>query len=338
MKHLLSVVVAVLLLSPLACAQDEVVHKQDYDVSGLNKGLVPDRLTCDLHFHMTKEGNITWEKVVELLPKLREIFEPTGVQFRVASARLIEIPDAWHTHKPKAGDPPSPDRTAFYALPGQMKPLAPATERVFREVIGKEGSGAELSVHFISLRSVQIGWWELDAEGKWGFEKAATSACSFPGYSYGRSMPARIRGAITISSKWISSRTLGHELGHKLINVSHEGVGRGPKGEQRGPNDLMIYGSGTRIPSGPSGRFQLQRLQRSPYLYRFVDGKRRFNPPYREGGHYWDPIYRSSKDESKGLWAEPRPKPAQKKESSKPKSAGLKGALPKAQSDSAGPR
>ena len=335
MKQFLSVVVALLLLCPLASAQDEVVHKLDYDVSALNQGLDPNRLTCDLHFHMTEKGNITWERVVELLPKLREIFKPTGVQFRVASARLIEIPDAWHSHLPEKGQAPSSDRTSFDALPGQMKPLAPATERVFKEVIGKEGPGAELSVHFISLRSVQIGWWELDSEGKWGFEKAATSACSFPPYSYGKSMPARVRGAITISSKWISSRTLGHELGHKLINVSHEGVGRGPKGEQRGPNDIMIYGNGTRIPSGPAGRFQLERLQRSPFLYRMVDGKRRFNTPYREGGHYWDPIYRNSKDESKGLWADPRPKPTPARR----QSTGLNGALPGAPTETkTGPR
>ena len=63
-------------------------------------------------------------------------------------------------------------------------------------------------------------------------------------------IPARVRGAITISSRNLSSRTLAHELGHKLINVSHEGVGRGPQGEQWGGGDLMIYGQGTRIPSG----------------------------------------------------------------------------------------
>tara|TARA_R110002072_G_scaffold154565_4_gene304635 strand:+ start:600 stop:1595 length:996 start_codon:yes stop_codon:yes gene_type:complete len=331
MKHLLSAVVALLLLSPLASAQDEVVHKLDYDVSGLNQGLVPDRLTCDLHFHMTKEGNITWEKVLELLPKLREIFEPTGIQFRVASARLIEIPEAWHTHTPKRGDPPSDDRSSFYALPGQMKALAPATERVFKAVIGKEGPGAELSVHFISLRSVQTGWWERDSEGKWGYETAGTSACSFPPYLFGKSMPARVRGAITISSKWISSRTLAHELGHKLINVSHEGVGRAPKGEQRGPDDLMIYGSGTRIPSGAEGRFQLQRVQRSPFLYRTLAGKRQFNPPYREGGHYWDPVYRISAAEA--LWAETPPK-----DTTRRKRSGLKDALSGQKSDQTGPR
>lgn len=336
MKHLLSVVIALLLLAPLASAQDEVVHKQDYDVSGLNEGLVPDRLTCDLHFHLTEKGNIAWERITELLPKLREIFEPSGVQFRVASARLIEVPDSWHTLEPKQGEEPSKDRTSFYAMPWEMKPLAPATERVFRGVIGKEGRGAELSVHFISVRNVKIGWWELDSEGKWKYVKAATSACSFPGYSFGKNIPLRVRGAITISSKWISSRTLGHELGHKLINVSHEGVGRGPKGEQRGPHDLMIYGSGTRIPSGPAGRFQVQRLQRSPFLYRMVEGKRRFNPPYREGGHYWDPIYRNSKDETKGLWAELRPthRPPERQ-----KRSGLTGALPGAPAEAkSGPR
>ncbi|MBL4846856.1 MAG: hypothetical protein JKY65_15160 [Planctomycetes bacterium] len=326
MKVFLFAVVAALLFGPLACAQDKVVHKLDYDVSGLNQGLVANRLTCDLQFHLTKDGNVTWETVVERLPKLREIFEPAGIQFRVASARLIEIPDAWHTHTPKRGDPPSNERTWFYPTPADMKPLAPATERVFKAVIGDKGPGAELSVHFISLRSVQTGWWERDSDGKWRYETAATGACSFPPYLFGKNMPARVRGVITLSSKRLSSRTFAHELGHKLINVSHEGVGKAPKGEQWGGDDLMIYGNGTRIPSGAKGRFQVERLKRSPFLYRTVAGKRQFNPPYREGGHYWDPVYRISAD--RALWAETRPKRTPRK------SQGLKGAL----DSQAGPR
>jgi hypothetical protein len=316
MKVLLSAVVAALLFAPLACAQDKVVHRLDYDVSGLNEGLVPNRLTCDLHFHLTKHGDVTWETVVKRLPKLRKIFEPTGVQFRVVSARLVEIPMAWHTLKPKRGDPPGDETTSFYAKYGETSRLAPATERVFRAVIGNEGPGAELSVHFISLRDVDTGWWERGDDGTWRYETADTGACSFPPYMFADRIPARARGVITLSSSRLSSRTMAHELGHKLINVSHEGVGKSPQGEQWGSGDLMIYGSGTRIPSGAEGRYQLERLQRSPFLYRTVARKRRFNPPYRKGGYYWDPVY-------EGLWADPPP------ERDPPRGrAGLRGLLP----------
>jgi hypothetical protein len=321
MNALRSAVVAALLLAPHASAQDEVVHRRDYDVSGLNEGLVADRLTCDLHFHLTQRGNVRWEKVVERLPKLREIFAPTGIQFRVVSARLVEIPEAWHTHKPERGDPPSDAKASFYAKCRDTGRLAPATEQVFRAVVGDSGPGAVLSVHFVSLRNVETGWWEHDDDGGWRYATAGTSACSFPPYMFADRIPSRVRGVITLSSG-VSSRTLAHELGHKLINVSHEGVGRGPRGEQWGGGDLMIYGKGTRIPSGAEGRYQLERLQRSPFLYRTVDGGRRFNPAYREGGHYWDPIY-------EGLWADPLPK----REPSQSGSPGLQGSIPGGQAE-----
>jgi hypothetical protein len=321
MKASLPVVLAALLLAPFVHAQDEVVHQRDYDVSGLNEGLVAGRLTCDLHFHLTKRGPVRWETVVERLPKLREIFEPTGVQLRVVSARQIEIPAAWHALSPEKGDPPGDPATSFYAKYGASSRLAAATERLFRAVIGDGGPGAELSVHFISVRKVDTGWWER-ADGAWKYRTAGTSACSFPPYMFADRIPARVRGAITLSTGTLPSRTLAHELGHKLINVSHEGVGKSPQGEQWGGDDLMIYGQGTRIPSGPEGRFQLERLQRSPFLYRLVDGKPRFNPPYREGGHYWDPAY-------DGLWAEEPPAA----EAAPPARRGLINALPSAGED-----
>ncbi|HBP17531.1 MAG TPA: hypothetical protein DEA08_07050 [Planctomycetes bacterium] len=300
MKPFLALTFALLLSLPTS-AQDEVVHLRDYDVSGLNEGLVANRLTCDLHFHLTKKGHVKWATVVERLPELRRIFEPAGVQLRVASARLIEIPAAWHSLKPHRGDPPAKEATTFYGKYGASSRLAPATERVFRGVIGKEGPGAVSSVHFVSIRKVDTGWWERGSDGAWRYETAGTSACSFPPYMFADRIPARLRGVITLSSGSAASRTLAHELGHKLINVSHEGVGRDPQGEQWGPDDLMIYGRGTRIPAGAEGRFQRERLQKSPFLYRTVAGERRFNPPYKEGGHYWDPIYA-------GLWAEEPPK------------------------------
>ena len=127
---------------------------------------------------------------------------------------------------------------------------------------------------------------------------------------YADRIPTRLRGAITLSSEKVDGRTLAHELGHKLINVSHEGVGKGPRGEQWGSEDLMLYGEGTRIPSGREGRYQLERLLRSPFLYRTRRGERCYNPAFAEGGHYWDPIYRDEVHE--GLWAEPLPHHASK--------------------------
>ena len=46
-----------------------------------------------------------------------------------------------------------------------------------------------------------------------------------------------------------------------------------------------------RIPSGPEGRWQKERLHLSPFLHREVDGVAVYNDDFAEGGHYADPIY-----------------------------------------------
>ena len=54
----------------------------------------------------------------------------------------------------------------------------------------------------------------------------------------------------------------------------------------------MLYGDGEDIPSGKDGRWHLERLQLSPFLYRVDEnGEKQWNPDYKEGGHYYDPIY-----------------------------------------------
>ena len=53
----------------------------------------------------------------------------------------------------------------------------------------------------------------------------------------------------------------------------------------------MLYGGGTRIPAGLEGRWQLERLHLSPFLYNRVDGAFEFGPDYLDGGRYYDPLY-----------------------------------------------
>ena len=54
----------------------------------------------------------------------------------------------------------------------------------------------------------------------------------------------------------------------------------------------MLYGSGTDIPASKGGRWHRERLHLSPYVYRQTEsGARSWNANYKEGGHYYDPIY-----------------------------------------------
>ncbi len=77
-----------------------------------------------------------------------------------------------------------------------------------------------------------------------------------------------------------------------MINVGHEYREIDPQNEVYGEGGLMVYGDGMEIPSGADGRWHLERLHLSPFLYRLKeDGTKMWNPDYQEGGHYYDPIY-----------------------------------------------
>ena len=84
---------------------------------------------------------------------------------------------------------------------------------------------------------------------------------------------------------------MAHELGHKLINVSHEGLHVCPQGTGTDVPGLMGYGDEKEIHGGEAGRWHLERLLLSPFLYRMVDSEKVWNKDYQNGGTYDDPIY-----------------------------------------------
>jgi hypothetical protein len=112
---------------------------------------------------------------------------------------------------------------------------------------------------------------------------------SFPPYYFADRIPAPIRGFISLSSGH-GTRTLAHELGHKLINVSHEGGETCPAFTAYGGH-LMLYGNGEEIGSGEEGRWQRERLLLSPFAYREVDGVAVFDNHFEDGGIYRDSLY-----------------------------------------------
>tara|TARA_R110002051_G_scaffold189070_2_gene258443 strand:- start:41213 stop:41494 length:282 start_codon:yes stop_codon:yes gene_type:complete len=76
------------------------------------------------------------------------------------------------------------------------------------------------------------------------------------------------------------------------MNVSHEYKATDPAHEIYDEGGLMLYGSGEDIPSGREGRWHLERLLMSPFVYRRdAEGKKVWNEDYKEGGHYYDPLY-----------------------------------------------
>ena len=121
----------------------------------------------------------------------------------------------------------------------------------------------------------------------------STGGLSLPAYLFEERIPRRLRGVITICrNEGKHGRLIAHELGHKLMNVSHEYRDISPKFEVTGEGGLMLYGKGTEIARGADGRWHRERLHLSPFLFRTdPSGARTWNPDYRQGGHYYDPIY-----------------------------------------------
>ena len=175
-------------------------------------------------------------------------------------------------------------------------PSIPTTHAInaFRSIVEKDINNSR-TIYLIALQDVFYPYLTL-AEGRnWMMKTVRTGGLSFPSYSYIDQIPKDLRGIITITNLSTEDRyrkTIAHELGHKLINVSHEYNGINPGFEVFDEGGLMLYGSGEDIPSGKEGRWHLERLQLSPYLY-MVDesGNKIWNGDYKEAGHYYDPIY-----------------------------------------------
>ena len=168
--------------------------------------------------------------------------------------------------------------------------LSVEARSAFESIVEKDRSNAR-TVYLVVLQDIFMSFFEKLDERTWELRTITTGGLSFPGYSY-QTIPRRLRGVITINKTEPLRRIVAHELGHKLMNVSHEYREQGPQHEIRADGGLMLYGKGTEIPSGAEGRWHLERLLVSPYLYRETRaGERNWNPDYREGGHYYDPIY-----------------------------------------------
>lgn len=273
----------------------EVVVLEEHDVSALNADLDPTLPTADVAFYLTEGGTIRWDGMVRGIERAREVFGEVGVQLRVVYAVELDVPEDWQRlDASRLSEPTSPpelrERDLYAHLQEEAAVLTERNEAIFDALVAHFPETAlELDpqrvVHVLDLRSVPLSYYE-HVDGQWVLDTVGTGGLSFPPYMHGDRIPAHLRGVITMSGPG----PLAHELGHKLINVSHEGVGACPSFEAYG-EDLMLYGSGSRIPSGLEGRWQAERLHLSPFLHREVDGVAVYNDDFVEGGHYADPIY-----------------------------------------------
>ncbi len=266
---------------------------ESYEIAALNAGLVAGEPTVDLAIYVSTGAPVSWASLATALEAGRAIFLDAGVQVRVVSALRVEVPEAWQTLDPAEAEVPTTPsllQTDLYAHLAEAKERMTARNADILAAILSHGPAEdrERTLHLVTLAKVPIGYWEW-VNGAWNRGSAPTGGLSMPSYLFEDRIPAAIQGVFTISYT-AGAKTVFHEMGHKLINVSHEGAGVCPSFAADGP-ELMLYGAGTLIGAGAGNRWHRERLQQSPYLYRETDAGKVFNPPNAAAGAYNDPLY-----------------------------------------------
>jgi hypothetical protein len=271
------------------------------DINEINSDLVKGKPTVDIGIYFPSNldstfTKVTFNKMIESFFFAKEIFKPTGVQLNLIFAKTGNINSSYLSIQ--ANEVPGIPDTEYVNLYDNSRrhPSVPTNHAInaFRSIIEEDVNNSR-TIYLIALQDVFYPYLTL-AEGRnWMMKTVRTGGLSFPSYSYIDQIPKDLRGIITITNLSTEDRyrkTIAHELGHKLINVSHEYNDINPGFEVFAEGGLMLYGSGEDIPTGKEGRWHLERLQLSPYLYKVDDrGNKIWNNDYKEAGHYYDPIY-----------------------------------------------
>jgi hypothetical protein len=271
------------------------------NLADFNKDLVPGKPTMDVAVYVPSNfdpafNKLTLEKMLDGVRSAKEIYGRVGVQINLVSVKTGAI-DPRHLAIQSNEIPRLPDTEylnsyeASHRHPTAMTDMATAA---FESIVEPAKDNAR-TIYLVALQDVIYPYLELSQGRNWTVKMVRTGGLSFPTYSYHNTIPPRLRGVITITNLSTPNRlrrTIAHELGHKVMNVSHEYKTTSPAFEIYAEGGLMLYGAGEDIPSGVDGRWHLERLLMSPFIYRLdASGKKVWNPDYKEGGHYYDPIY-----------------------------------------------
>jgi hypothetical protein len=271
------------------------------DLESRNAALVPGVPTADVVIHLpagrdpAHTGKVTLELLLDGVDVARTIFATAGVQLRLRDVRTGYVDPALLSITASAPSDVPADRFVGMYRAAERRPTRPSTcaLEAFQAIV-PDVEGSDRVIHLVVLQDVFMNFHEPTDERTWVPRTIATSGLSFPGYSYGATLPRHLRGVITITDLTRNDRswkTIAHELGHKLMNVSHEHREINPAHEIHSEEGLMLYGAGTEIAAGRAGRFHRERLHVSPYLYVEEGGERDYNPDYVGDGFYHDPIY-----------------------------------------------
>jgi hypothetical protein len=270
------------------------------DVVNFNKDLEPEKLTMDVGIYFPSNfdsafNKVTLSRLLESLLAAKEIYRPTNIQIKLLWVKTGELDPSYFAIQANEvpGIPETEYANTYINMRRHPAELTQHTKDAFASIIEPDEQNAR-TIYLVALQDVFYPFLEVSEGRNWTIKSVRTGGLSFPTYSYCNTLPDRFRGIITITNLARPDRyrrTVAHELGHKVMNVSHEYKTTNPGHEVFAEGGLMLYGSGEDIPAGADGRWHLERLHLSPFLYRLKNNVKEWNPDYREGGHYYDPIY-----------------------------------------------
>lgn len=302
MKRLLTGLLLAAWLPLVAAANTGWQQIHEAEVRQLNADLKQELPTVDVGLYYPSNldpdfrGGLALDELFAQFREAKRVFGQAGVQLKLLWVKSGAVaPSHLAIMANDVGSLTPDSEFANLYVNGRRNPsrMSPGALQAFEDIVEPDADNAR-TVYLVVLQRVFMSFHEKVDERTWTVRTIRTGGLSFPSYNY-TGIPSRIRGVITISRADENDKVIAHELGHKLLNVSHEHRTVEPQHEVRMDEGLMLYGTGTEIASGAEGRWHRERLLLSPYVYR-VDsqGNRRWNPDYREGGHYYDPIYGSN--------------------------------------------
>ncbi|MBY0436022.1 MAG: hypothetical protein K2U26_18175 [Cyclobacteriaceae bacterium] len=270
------------------------------DVARFNRDLEAGKPTMDVGVYFPSNFDTAFQKVtlsrlMESVRAAKEIYKPAGVQINLLWVKTGELDPAYFSIQ--ANETPGLPETEYTNMyvHARRHPavLTEHAKNAFTSIV-EPNEENKRTIYLIVLQDVFFPFLEVSEGRNWTIKSVRTGGLSFPTYSYVNSLPDAFRGIITITNLSRADRfrrTVAHEIGHKVMNVSHEYKTTNPGHEVFADGGLMLYGNGEDIPSGQEGRWHLERLHLSPFLYRLKNGVKVWNEDYKEGGHYYDPIY-----------------------------------------------
>lgn len=271
------------------------------DLAAFNRDLERGKPTMDVVIYIPSNFDpafkkLTLEHMLDGVRAAKEIYGRVGVQINLVTVKTGAISPRFLAIQANE-IPRIPDTEYINMYEGNTRHPSELTQmalQAFQSII-EPRKDSDRTIYLVALQDVIMPFLDRSDARNWTVKMVRTGGLSFPSYSYWNTIPRQYRGVITLDNLSTASRarrTVAHEIGHKVMNVSHEYKEMSPAHEVYADGGLMLYGSGEDIPSGAEGRWHKERLLMSPYLYRLrPDGTKQWNPDYKDGGHYYDPLY-----------------------------------------------